>query len=133
MSARGRRRTSAAAEHSLYVVAVRIEHERRVVTLRVTCAGIAKPRRTGIGSTRFEGRRMKGVDFRTVPRSEGCVLLRAVGMKAVNPKNRMFDTIADAVSSIFSRGEYRGRQERHHKNAADRRTCVTPRPVWSIL
>ena len=91
----------AAAEDGFYVVAVRIAHEGRVVTWRITFAGIAKPRRPVIGSARFEGGRVKGVDLGAALGSEGRMLLHAVRMKAVDPENRMLVTIADAVSSII--------------------------------
>jgi hypothetical protein len=92
--------TSSSAEDSLYVIAVRIEHEGRVVTLRKTFCGIAKARPAIIGSTCFEGRRVKGVDLGAVPGSECRMLLHAVGMKAIDPENRILDTIADGIGSI---------------------------------
>jgi hypothetical protein len=49
------KRTLAAAEDGLYVIALWIGHEARVVTSQVTFSGIAKPWRTDIGSARFLG------------------------------------------------------------------------------
>jgi hypothetical protein len=92
--------SSVPTENSLYVIAVRIEYEGRVVTLRVTVGWIAKPRRTIIGSARLERGRIKGVDLGAALSSEGRMLPHTVGMKAVNPEDRVLDTIADAISPI---------------------------------
>ena len=43
---------------------------------------------------------MEGVDLGAVLGGEGRVLLHAMWVKAVNPENRVIDTIADAIGSV---------------------------------
>jgi hypothetical protein len=76
-------------------------HEGGVITLRVTFGGVTKTRWAVVGSARLEGGCVKSVDLGAVLGSEGRMLLHAVGMKAVDPKYRMLDTIADAIGSII--------------------------------
>jgi hypothetical protein len=80
MSAKCQKQTSVASEDNLYVIAVRIEYEGRVVTVRVAFGGIAESRWAVIGSARCEGGCVKGVDLGAVLGSEGRMLLHAVGM-----------------------------------------------------
>ena len=72
------KRTLAAAEDGLYVIALWIEHEARVVTSQVTFSGIAKPWRTDIGSARFRTGRIKLADVGAAL-GGGRTLLNAAG------------------------------------------------------
>jgi hypothetical protein len=96
----GGKRTSAAAENRLYVVAVRIEHEGGVVARRIAFGSIAKPRRAVIGPACLHSSRMEGIDLGAVPGREGRMLLHAMWVKTVNPENRVIDTIANAIGSV---------------------------------
>jgi len=85
---------SASSENPLYVVAIRIENEGGVVPWRIACVGVAKPRRTIVCATRFQGGRVKGVDLFTALCCEGSMLLHAVRVKAVNPEHGIDDSVA---------------------------------------
>jgi hypothetical protein len=100
MVKRGEKQASGAAEDRLYVIAVRIEHEGGIVARRITFGGVAKPRWAIIGPVRLQGGRVKGVDLATVPGHEGCMLLHAMWVEAVDPEDRVIDTLADAIGPI---------------------------------
>jgi len=82
------------AEDRLYVVAIRVQYEGGVV---------ARPTKTGrtiIGPAFLQGGRVEGVDVSAVSGREGCVLLHAMWVKAVNPKDGVIDTVTDAIRPV---------------------------------
>src|SRR5450432_1757057 len=103
---------SAAAEDRLYVVAVRIEHESSVVARRVTFGGVAKPGRAVIGPAGLQRVGVEGVDLSAVTGREGRMLLHAMGVKAINPEDRVIDTIADAIGPVLGNLDHPAGAER---------------------
>jgi hypothetical protein len=91
------------AEDRLHIVAVGVEHEGGVVAWRITFGGVAKPRRSVVDPAGLDGGRVEGVNLRAVPGREGRVLLRSMGMKAVDPENRVIGAIADAIGPVVLR------------------------------
>ena len=91
------------AEDRLHIVAVQIEHEGGIVARRVTYGGVAKPGPPVVDPARLDGGRVEGVNLGAVPGREGRMLLHSMWVKAVNPENRVIDTIADAIGPVVLR------------------------------
>jgi hypothetical protein len=104
-------------KNRFHVVAVRIEHEGGVIPRRVTEGRVTKSWRAVISSACPQSRRIKRVDFGAAFGGEGSMLLHAMGVKAVNPENRVIETIADATGPGFFRKlgppQYSGFYPRH--------------------
>src|SRR5262249_41017034 len=66
----------------------------------ITCGRVAKPRWTVIGPARLESRRVESIDLSAALGRERRVLFDAMGVKAVNPENRVIGTIADAIRPV---------------------------------
>src|SRR5437667_1268506 len=83
--AQDQEKRGSAPEYRLHIVAIRIEHEGRIVTGRITFGGVTKAGLAIIGPARLQGCRIEGVDLSAVPGGEGRMLLDAMRVKAVNP------------------------------------------------
>jgi len=61
---------------------------------------VAKSGWTVVGPACLKGSRVESIDLGAAFGGEGRMLFHAVGVKAVNPENRVIDTVADAIRSI---------------------------------
>ena len=69
-----------------HVIAVRIEHEGGVVARWITLRSVPKTGRSVVDPTCLESRRVEGADLSSALGSEGCMLLYAGGVEAVDPE-----------------------------------------------
>jgi hypothetical protein len=91
------------AANRLYVVTIRIEYECRVVAWWITFGGVAKPRCPIVYPARLQGGRVESIDLGAALGCERRMLLHAVWVKAVDPENRVIDSIANAVGTVVLR------------------------------
>lgn len=90
---------SAASKHRLHVVAVRIEHERSVISRRVA---FPQPRLAIVDAARLESGGVECVDLGPVPGHETRVLPDGVRMEPIDPENGIIHTVSDGIDAVSS-------------------------------